>query len=187
MRHQGFCKGLWCLRSRLCLGKAQGGFVSSQLMPPAEFEKVFVLLIVMSTNTEIIVRQEMSVGFCAEQKELRVSEFRAGSFWGGRKRQQGKMENGTSVWLGFSIPTALVSVLNQEPRAEIWAFCFSLSFSQKIQKNSTKCYLSNSSKKLQNWNVGSERSAGATPLSCPLGFLLLRGAGGAPRKWPWKS
>lgn len=60
LQKRGFVE-LWCLRSKLCLGQAQGGFVSS----PAEFEKVFVALIVMLTNTEIKVRQEVSVGFSA--------------------------------------------------------------------------------------------------------------------------
>lgn len=64
LQKRGFVE-FWCLRSKLCLGKAQGGFVSSQLLPPAEFDKVFVPLIVTLTNTEIKVRQEVSVGFSA--------------------------------------------------------------------------------------------------------------------------
>lgn len=88
------------------------------------------------------------------------------------------------MWLKFYIHTALVSGLNQETMAEIWGFFFSLLSSQKVQKNSTKLYLSNYINKLQNWNLGSKRSAGATPLNCPLGFLLLRDSEGAPRNGP---
>ena len=65
MKDKGSHKDLQCLRSRLCLRKVQRDFLPSHLLPSAESENVCVPLIVRSTNTEIIARQEASVGFSA--------------------------------------------------------------------------------------------------------------------------
>lgn len=63
--HVRSCKDLQGVRSRLCLGRIQGGFLPLHLLLSAESKNVCVPLIVMSTNIEIIVRQEASVGFNA--------------------------------------------------------------------------------------------------------------------------
>lgn len=109
VRDKGFCKGLCCLRSRICLAQAQGGFVSSQLLPSAEFEKVFIALIVVSTNAEITSRQEVSVGFSAcvcQAKGTQGVKIKAGSFWAGRSSrvrwktepQRGSSFTSTLLW-----------------------------------------------------------------------------------------
>lgn len=78
MKDKGSCKDLRCPKSRLCLAKVEGGFLPSYLLPSAESENVCVPLIIMSTNIEIIVRQEASVGFNAcvfQPKEAQGIKF----------------------------------------------------------------------------------------------------------------
>lgn len=62
MKDQRSCQDWWCLRSRLCLGKVQGGFLPSHLLPSAESENICLPLILMTTNAEMVARQETLSG-----------------------------------------------------------------------------------------------------------------------------